>query len=312
MPTMQAQNPCVSLRRCAPRLLMEYFLRQGTLTGKERDTESGNDYFGARYYASTMGRFLSADDGEDQDSEDPQSWNLYSYVRNNPLINTDPDGHDCVIQTRTDENHETVTSQSGNCDGVKLQSGQSATYVNGTVTGWQASADHKSLEIGFNSYDGQSSGVQSAAGAPAFNNPGIDGPANAAVFGRIGNQGMGAIGVFAAGSVIGGTVGGVALSAAGTEAGLSILTEDLEGVLSRAASSVGNQGAKVASREVAEEAAKKWVGEGARPIVDRATGKVVGEISADGTKVARFTSAETKGYINLVDRITGGNLHVRW
>ena len=27
-------------------------------TGKERDAESGNDYFGARYYASTMGRFL--------------------------------------------------------------------------------------------------------------------------------------------------------------------------------------------------------------------------------------------------------------
>ena len=27
-------------------------------TGKERDTESGNDYFGDRYYASTMGRFL--------------------------------------------------------------------------------------------------------------------------------------------------------------------------------------------------------------------------------------------------------------
>lgn len=30
-------------------------------TGKERDAESGNDYFGARYYASTMGRFLSPD-----------------------------------------------------------------------------------------------------------------------------------------------------------------------------------------------------------------------------------------------------------
>ncbi|HET6207769.1 MAG TPA: RHS repeat-associated core domain-containing protein, partial [Terracidiphilus sp.] len=30
-------------------------------TGKERDSESGNDYFGARYYASTMGRFLSPD-----------------------------------------------------------------------------------------------------------------------------------------------------------------------------------------------------------------------------------------------------------
>jgi len=31
-------------------------------TGKERDTESGLDYFGARYYASSMGRFMSPDD----------------------------------------------------------------------------------------------------------------------------------------------------------------------------------------------------------------------------------------------------------
>jgi RHS repeat-associated protein len=30
-------------------------------TGKERDAESGDDYFGARYYASTMGRFLTLD-----------------------------------------------------------------------------------------------------------------------------------------------------------------------------------------------------------------------------------------------------------
>ena len=30
-------------------------------TGKERDSESGNDYFGARYYASSMGRMLSPD-----------------------------------------------------------------------------------------------------------------------------------------------------------------------------------------------------------------------------------------------------------
>ena len=58
--------------------------------------------------------------------------------------------------------------------------------------------------------------------------------------------------------------------------------------------------------------AKEWVGEGSRPITDRLTGKVVGEISADGTKVARFTSAETKGYINLVNKLTGGNLHVGW
>jgi RHS repeat-associated protein len=30
-------------------------------TGKERDSESGNDYFEARYYASSMGRFMSPD-----------------------------------------------------------------------------------------------------------------------------------------------------------------------------------------------------------------------------------------------------------
>jgi hypothetical protein len=87
----------------------------------------------------------------------------------------------------------------------------------------------------------------------------------------------------------------------------------IEKVLSKASSSVGNQGIKVASREIAEQAAKEWVGEGAEPIyADRGAGTQVGWKSADGTKVARFTSANTAGYINLVNRITGSNLHVRW
>ena len=49
-------------------------------TGKERDTESGNDYFGARYYASTMGRMMSPDPGWffATHPDNPQSWNLYS------------------------------------------------------------------------------------------------------------------------------------------------------------------------------------------------------------------------------------------
>jgi RHS repeat-associated protein len=62
-------------------------------TAKERDSESGNDYFEARYYASSMGRFLSPDDGTDQHPDNPQSWNLYTYGRNNPLVFTDPTGH---------------------------------------------------------------------------------------------------------------------------------------------------------------------------------------------------------------------------
>jgi RHS repeat-associated protein len=69
-------------------------------TGKERDAESGNDYFGARYYASTMGRFLSPDWSAKVEPvpyaklDDPQSLNLYAYVGNNPLVRDDEDGHD--------------------------------------------------------------------------------------------------------------------------------------------------------------------------------------------------------------------------
>jgi RHS repeat-associated protein len=68
-------------------------------TGKERDAESGNDYFGARYYASTMGRWLSPDPKmiSKQRMFDPQQWNMYSYVRNNPLIAFDPDGKELKL-----------------------------------------------------------------------------------------------------------------------------------------------------------------------------------------------------------------------
>jgi len=68
-------------------------------TGKERDTESGNDYFGARYYASSMGRFMSPDWSAKVEPvpyaklDNPQTLNLYAYMRNNPLGGTDPDGH---------------------------------------------------------------------------------------------------------------------------------------------------------------------------------------------------------------------------
>jgi RHS repeat-associated protein len=63
-------------------------------TGKERDAESGNDYFGARYYASTVGRWLSPDKGMTLKRilPNPQRWNRYAYVINNPLVRFDPDG----------------------------------------------------------------------------------------------------------------------------------------------------------------------------------------------------------------------------
>jgi RHS repeat-associated protein len=104
-------------------------------TQKERDNETGLDYFGARYYGSTQGRFTSSDEfagGPDQvgvfgsgDSEkqalpyadiaNPQSLNKYQYTFNNPLRYTDSDGHDPqdpprpgVIQQIVDKTNEIV------------------------------------------------------------------------------------------------------------------------------------------------------------------------------------------------------------
>jgi len=100
-------------------------------TGKERDTESGLDYFGARYYGSSMGRFSSPDPSGlyFADPTNPQSFNLYSYVQNNPLVNVDPDGLDCVYTGNQTSSSISVTVVRGDCksdtdDGV---------YVNGTV-----------------------------------------------------------------------------------------------------------------------------------------------------------------------------------
>ena len=81
-------------------------------SGKERDAESGLDYFLARYYSAAQGRFTSPDEfkgGPDDaltggdisqpgplpyaDISNPQSLNKYAYTYNNPLRYTDPDGH---------------------------------------------------------------------------------------------------------------------------------------------------------------------------------------------------------------------------
>jgi RHS repeat-associated protein len=96
-------------------------------TGKERDSESSLDNFGARYYGFTMGRFLTPDWAARPTSVpyavfgDPQSLNLYGYVRNDPVSRADADGH-CYY---------------GNCDsgGYLMDALKSAVYSSSTGSG---------------------------------------------------------------------------------------------------------------------------------------------------------------------------------
>ena len=74
-------------------------------TGKERDAETGLDFFGVRYFSAAQGRWTSPDWSAGPQPvpyanfSDPQTLNLYGYVRNNTLGKADPDGHcpSCII-----------------------------------------------------------------------------------------------------------------------------------------------------------------------------------------------------------------------
>ena len=113
-------------------------------TGKEQDAESDLVNFDFRYYAPVMGRFTRPDEpfaGWDQ--HDPNSFNLYSYVENNPIGYTDPDGHDvqiCITSgdqssqvcvTLTDEQYAELYQQQNGQQGITLPGG---TFPTGDIT----------------------------------------------------------------------------------------------------------------------------------------------------------------------------------
>jgi RHS repeat-associated protein len=124
-------------------------------TGKERDAESGNDYVGARYYASNMGRWMSPDWSAKAmpvpyaKLDNPQSLNLYTYVENNPLSGIDPDGHaaiDCSGSNASGAGCQSIARWNANHDVLSTES--KAAIANSKMTADQQKSFTKAVETG--------------------------------------------------------------------------------------------------------------------------------------------------------------------
>jgi len=148
-------------------------------TGKERDSESGNDYFGDRYFASSMGRMLSPDPGNISaifHMDDPQSWNGYAYAHNNPLRFTDPTGDTYRVCDSNGQNCSNLDDKTFEADQAKDQK-NGEYFQNGTMF-------HKDAN-GNNVTDGTYK--QTDVDMPG------DAGTNIAAMGRIASDGNGAI-----------------------------------------------------------------------------------------------------------------------
>jgi RHS repeat-associated protein len=87
-------------------------------TGYEKDEESGLDFAQARYYGNGLGRFTSADPAISSIRiKDPQSWNRYAYVGNNPISRRDPTGLDWNIKVVTIDGYLFAEPEYVNCNG---------------------------------------------------------------------------------------------------------------------------------------------------------------------------------------------------
>jgi RHS repeat-associated protein len=121
-------------------------------TGKERDAESGNDYFGARYFASSMGRWMSPDWSAKikpvpySKLDDPQTLNLYAYLRDNPLAGVDADGHGDREREKPQPSEQTQ-AQKQNSIYSKLQSYAHPVEDFSKIGGTNANYDHINYSV---------------------------------------------------------------------------------------------------------------------------------------------------------------------
>jgi RHS repeat-associated protein len=122
-------------------------------TQKERDVETGLDYFGARYYSAVAGRFSSPDNFlNDTHIAVPQSWNLYSFVHNNPLKYIDPTGEEVDGTDLTEEQRQRLVDDWKNKTGyadvqfVEQENGRTILVIN-TDAGYQGGSETARTEL---------------------------------------------------------------------------------------------------------------------------------------------------------------------
>ena len=135
-------------------------------TQKERDCESGNDYFFARYYTSAMGRFTTPDWSAKVEPvpyaklDDPQSLDLYAYVRNNPVASDDPNGHGCNgwcdLHGNSNQSYSDIINQD------EAQIARHAAFLGNTLVNVTTAQQQVDLQI---------QGTTSQSGAGSSNRP---------------------------------------------------------------------------------------------------------------------------------------------
>jgi RHS repeat-associated protein len=120
-------------------------------TGKERDAETGLDYFGARYYGSRIGRFTTVDPVRTMQALfDPQQWNRYAYARNNPLRYLDPLGLYVFDPSATDKQKDSFRGALGVAGGARDSlSGSQRDAVGGALSAYGAEGEANGVTVGF-------------------------------------------------------------------------------------------------------------------------------------------------------------------
>jgi RHS repeat-associated protein len=135
-------------------------------TGKERDSESGLDNFGARYNSSQYGRFMTPDPIWVKDDRliDPQRLNLYAYGRNNPLKFTDPTGMD-VTMGNCPGDMTTTMCEAAVRNGLRKEDREHVHFVEGNgKNGYKKGETGVTVDAGYKSTSGDFQMLQSLAG----------------------------------------------------------------------------------------------------------------------------------------------------